>query len=193
MLGNLLISSDMIKKLVHWTNSFIKSIRERFSWEREAKETNEAEIKAFIGLLYLIGLHKSSHVYIRDLWATDGTGIEIFRTTMSSTRFNFLLRCIRFDDIETRQSRKELDKLALIRELFENFVENCQKSYNVREYITIDEKLESFRVRCPFRQYMPKKPSKYGIKAFALVDFRECSILGKWKYMPVNSRKVHFK
>ncbi|KFM68182.1 hypothetical protein X975_10258, partial [Stegodyphus mimosarum] len=142
----------MIKKLVHWTNSFIESIREPSSWERDAKETNEAEIKAFIGLLYLIGLHKSSHVYIRDLWATDGTGKEIFHTTMSSTHFYFLLRCIRFDDIQTRQSRKELDKLAPMREFFENFVENCQKLYDVGEYVTIDEKLESFRGRCPFCQ-----------------------------------------
>ncbi|GBN51436.1 PiggyBac transposable element-derived protein 4 [Araneus ventricosus] len=175
---NLLISYDMMKKLVQWTNIFIDSIRERFSRERDAKETNEAEMKAFIGLLYLIGLHKSSHVYIRDLWATDGTGIEIFRTTMSSTRFYFLLRCLRFDDIQTRQSRKELDKLAPIREFFEKFVENCQKAYNVGEYVTIDEKLESFRGRCPFRQYMPKKPSKYGIKIFALVDSR---VFYTWK------------
>uniref|UniRef100_A0A1B6M557 PiggyBac transposable element-derived protein domain-containing protein n=1 Tax=Graphocephala atropunctata TaxID=36148 RepID=A0A1B6M557_9HEMI len=30
--------------------------------------------------------------------------------------------------------------------------------------------LESFRGRCSFRQYMPKKPAKYGLKMFALVD-----------------------
>ncbi|XP_035223678.1 uncharacterized protein LOC118196351 [Stegodyphus dumicola] len=85
---------------------------------------------------------------------------------------------MRFDDIQTRQSRKELDKLAPIREFFENFVENWQKSYSVGEYVTIDEKLEFFRGRCPFRQYMPKKPSKYGIKVFALVDSR---VFYTWK------------
>ena len=168
----LLISPEMIQNLVKYTNVFIQSIKDHFTRERDAKETDEAEINAFIGLLYICGLHKSSHVNVEDLWATDGTGIEIFRTTMSANRFNFLMRCLRFDDIRTRQDRKVLDKLAPIREFFEKFVTNCQKSYNVGEYITIDEKLEPFRGRCPFRQYMPNKPSKYGIKIFALVDSR---------------------
>jgi len=113
----------MIKNLVKYTNVFIDSIKERFTRERDVKHTNEAEIKAMIGLLYTSGFHKSSHVHIKDLWETDGTGIEIFRTTMSSTRFCFL----RFDNIQTRHIRREFDKLAPIREWFEQFVENCQK------------------------------------------------------------------
>ena len=36
--------------------------------------------------------------------------------------------------------------------------------------LTIDEMLESFRGRCSFRQYLPSKAAKYGIKMFALVD-----------------------
>lgn len=49
---------------------------------------------------------------------------------------------------------------------------NCQKHYTLGEYVTIDEKLEPFRGRCGFRQYMTKKPAKYGLKIFALVDAR---------------------
>ncbi|KFM71767.1 PiggyBac transposable element-derived protein 4, partial [Stegodyphus mimosarum] len=45
----------------------------------------------------------------------------------------------------------------------------CESS---RQFVTIDEKLEPFRGRCRFRQYMPKKTSKYGIKIFTLVDSR---------------------
>lgn len=36
--------------------------------------------------------------------------------------------------------------------------------------MTIDEKLEAFRGRCNFKQYIPSKSNKYGIKIFALVD-----------------------
>lgn len=174
----LLMSDEMMKDLVNCTNIYIASISDRFSRERDAKSTTEAEMKAFIGLLYICGVHKSSHVNITDLWATDGTGIEIFRTTMSSKRFLFLLRCIRFDDIRDRQSRRDIDKLAPIREFFEKFVDNCQKCYNVGEYVTIDEQLQPFRGRCPFRQYMPKKPARYGVKIFALVDSR---VFYTWK------------
>lgn len=36
----------------------------------------------------------------------------------------------------------------------------------------MDEMLEGFRGRCSFRQYIPSKPNKYGIKIQALVDSR---------------------
>ena len=36
--------------------------------------------------------------------------------------------------------------------------------------LTIDEQLVTFRGRCPFRQYMPSKPEKYGIKIWAICD-----------------------
>nr|CAI5818437.1 unnamed protein product [Callosobruchus analis] len=34
----------------------------------------------------------------------------------------------------------------------------------------MDEQLLAFRGNCSFRQYIPSKPAKYGIKVFALVD-----------------------
>ncbi|GBP17464.1 PiggyBac transposable element-derived protein 4 [Eumeta japonica] len=37
-------------------------------------------------------------------------------------------------------------------------------------YVTVDEKLEAFRGRCSFRQYIPNKPNPYGIKVQALCD-----------------------
>lgn len=61
--------------------------------------------------------------------------------------------------------RKQVDKITHIRKVFENFVDNCKNTYSVS-----DEKLQSFRGRCSFRQYMPNKPAKYGIKMWALID-----------------------
>ena len=107
-----------------------------------------------------------------DLWKTDGTGINVFLLTMSLHRFRFLLCCIRFDDKATRASRKLLDKLAPIRDLFEMFVQNCLRNYSPSEFVTIDEMLVAFRGRCSFRQYIPNKPAKYGIKIQAMADAR---------------------
>lgn len=36
--------------------------------------------------------------------------------------------------------------------------------------MTLDEKLEPFRGRRPFRQFIKSKPAKYGLKVFAPVD-----------------------
>ncbi|GBM56190.1 hypothetical protein AVEN_35175-1 [Araneus ventricosus] len=131
-----------------------------FSRERDAKSTTEAEMKAFIGLLYISGVHKLSHVNITDVWATDDTGIEIFRNTMSSKQFLFLLRCICFDDIHDRQSRNDIDKLAPIREFFEKFADNCQKCYNVGDYVTIDSKKYKRKIETRKRNGTPNKKAK---------------------------------
>lgn len=36
--------------------------------------------------------------------------------------------------------------------------------------IPVDEYLVGFRGRCPFKQYIPSKPAKYGIKIWAACD-----------------------
>lgn len=166
----LFITPKMVDLLVEKTNLFISEIRSNYSEELRARETDCIEIKAFIGLILLAGIYRSNRMNLSDLWASDGTGVEVFRLTMSLHRFRFLLRCLRFDDKETRSARRRVDKLAPIRELFEMFVDNCQRNYSPSEYMTIDEMLVSFRGKCPFRVYIPSKPAKYGIKIQAMAD-----------------------
>ena len=91
-------------------------------------------------------------------------------TSLSENRFRFLIQCLRFDNVQDRNTRREIDKLAPIRELQELVVNNFQKYFSPSEYLTIDEQLLSFRGRCGFKQYIPSKPAKYGLKVFALVD-----------------------
>ena len=73
----------------------------------------------------------------------------------------------------TREAEKKggkYDHLAPIRDIFINFVINYKKCYSLGQNVTLDEKLEAFRGKCVFRQYIPSKPSKYGIKIYFLVD-----------------------
>lgn len=166
----LLLPDELIVVIVENTNNHILSKRDQFSRERDCKPTDSIEIKAFIGLLYMAGVHRNSKLNTQDLWATDGSGIELFRLTMSRNRFHFLLQYIRFDDKQTRNERKMYDKLSPIRQIFDIFVHRCEKNYSVGEYVMIDEMLPAFRGRCSFRQYIPSKSNKYGIKVYSLVD-----------------------
>jgi len=79
-----------------------------------------------------------------------------------------LLRNLRFDNFTDRKQRREIDKLAAIRELLELIVLNFQTNFILSEYLTIDKQLITFRGRCSFRQYIPSKPARYGIKIFVL-------------------------
>lgn len=169
---NLLINDRMIHDIVTYTNIYIQSIRNNYSRSRDVLDPDVDEIKAMFGLLYMAGVLKANHTNLADLWNVDGTAPEFFRMVMSKNRFYLLLRALRFDDIRSREERKKLDKLAPIRQVFELFQDNCQACYTPGENCTIDEMLEAFRGRCSFRQYIPNKPSKYGIKIFSLVDSR---------------------
>lgn len=169
---NILFDNDMIDHVVSCTNKYIEKKKNNYARERDAIETSFDEIKALIGVLYVCGSMKASHLNTDDIWAKDGTGIEFVMCTMSKKRFHFLLQHIRFDDVSTRANRIRLDKITHIREIFEKVVSNSELAYTVSEYTTLDEHLEGFRGRCSFRVYMKNKPAKYGIKVFLLCDAR---------------------
>lgn len=128
------------------------------------------QLKAFIGLLYLQGLFKSGNEDVRSLWATDGTGRDIFRATMSLPRFLFILYALRFDDAITRKERLKTDKLAAVSNIFNKYVSMCNANYCPGPNVTIDEMLVAFRGRCSFKMYIPSKPAKYGIKIQIMAD-----------------------
>lgn len=171
-----IINDAMFDITVCHINQYISSITDKFSHERDANFTDKIEIKAFIGLLYLAGVLHSNRQNLKELWGTDGFGVDLFHTVMN-LRFKFLIRCLRFDNKNTREERKIHDKIAPIREIFTLFVENCKKHYSSGQNVTIDEKLEGFRGKCSFKQFIPSKPNKYGIKIHALADARVfCSV-----------------
>lgn len=164
---------DIIDVLVENTNIYITTtVLPRFQEVHHARTTTHIEMRAFLGLLVMSGVMRASHLNYKDLFSPGDICSEFYHSVMSSQRFLFLLRCIRFDDLRTRLDRIKTDKLAPIRMLFESIVNKCQSLFRPSEYVTIDEQLVGFRGNCSFRQYIPSKPNKYGIKIFALVDAR---------------------
>ena len=73
------------------------------------------------------------------------TGDPLYRTIMSERRFQFLLRCLRFDDLNTRSQRKHTDEFAPIRNIWNQFIEACKSYYEPGATQTVDEQLLSFR------------------------------------------------
>ena len=130
---------------------------------------DEICFQAYIGLLILAGVYKSHGESTKSLW-NEETGRAIFGATMSLEKFGKISRVIRFDDKSTRQERRRNDKLAPIRDVWCKWNEILPKLYYPSENITVDEQLVGFRGRCPFKQYIPTKPAKYGIKIWTLCD-----------------------
>ncbi|KAJ4430204.1 hypothetical protein ANN_22414 [Periplaneta americana] len=142
-----IFTDTIIDEIVRLTNEKIEKVRPNYSRPRDAHNTTRTEMEAFIGLLYMAGVLRASHLNLFDLWSADGTGVPHFRTCMNRIQFKFLVTVLRFDDSNTRQERRSVDKLAPIRSLFEQIVQKCSENFTVSEYVTIDEMLESFRGR----------------------------------------------
>lgn len=167
----LFINNEMVQIITRWTNQKIILVREKFnSRQGFAYDTSESELRAFIGILLFLGATKSSKEALSSIWAEDGTGKPLCIAAMSQKRFTFISYCLRFDDSQSREERKKNDKLAPIRQIFDMFVTACHSNYTPGPDCTVDESLLSFRGRCGFKQYIPNKPSKYGIKLFVLAD-----------------------
>ena len=97
-------------------------------------------------------------------------GSPIFGKAMSGNMYKELMRRLRFDNFSTRRDRRETNKFCLISETWEDFIENCKRCYVPSFDLTIDEQLFPCKTQCPFTQFMPKKPDKFGIKFWLLVD-----------------------
>lgn len=172
-LFSLFITDEMIDKIVLHTNTEIEVSKIKYSDNLCSfiKPTDNCEIKAFIGLLYMSGVLKKSGLRLEDMFS-EAYGPPIFRCTMSQKRFSFLLLNLRFDDKGTRVQRKSKDKFAAFREIWDAFVIHCKENYTPSEYLTVDETLLGFRGRCAFKMYIPSKPDKYGLKIISLCDAR---------------------
>lgn len=81
-----------------------------------------------------------------------------------------------------------IDKLAAVRDVFEQFVPRCIESYTPGEYVTIDEILVELKGKCKFSQYIGNKPDKYGIQFYGLVD-SQTFYSKKWMFIVVNNQK----
>ncbi|XP_039286826.1 piggyBac transposable element-derived protein 4-like [Nilaparvata lugens] len=167
---NLLLSDNILDEIVLRTNEEI--VRQRKNYKvvnATLKDVCKEELRALIGLLFLTAALNNNHLSAKLLFDSKYSG-DLYRATMTAERFLFLINCIRFDDRETRNERREESKLAPIKKVWDLFVMNCSENYQPSSFCTIDEQLVGFRGRCPFRVYMPKKPNRYGIKILMICD-----------------------
>jgi len=127
------------------------------------------ELYKVIGLMVAIGVYKSKNKDICQLWCLQNRR-PIFNKIMSRQHFQDVLRVVRFDDAEYRRQCRSDDKLKPIMECFDLWV-NTLRGVNVPgSMLTLDEELVTFRGRCPFKQYIPSKPGRNGLKFWILSD-----------------------
>lgn len=160
---DLFMTEEILQIVLDMTN--LQGRRSVADW----REVDATELQAYIGLLLLAGVYRSRNEATVSLW-DDRKGRAIFRATMSHRRFSLINSNLRFDDRLTRPARHRDDKLAAFRTIWEKWIDRLPLLFNPGLDVCVDEQLVPFRGRCGFRQYLPKKPAKYGIKIWVTCD-----------------------
>jgi len=174
----LLIPDDLLQVVVEETNRFAQQYIDttelsRFSRVRawEKKPHNLAELKKFLAIVIVMGFVVLPQ--IEDAWSTKWPfAMPTFSSILKRDRFSLLLRFLHLND-STKYIPKGQpghDPLCKLRPFMDPLLDNFRAAYNLGREISIDESMMGFKGRLYFIQYMPKKPTKWGMKAFVLAD-----------------------
>ncbi|XP_065658096.1 uncharacterized protein LOC136082609 [Hydra vulgaris] len=147
------------------------------------------ELDAFIGLIYLRGCMNARNFPVKFLWS-EKYGNKAFIETMPRSRFEDIMKNIRFDIRSKRRELIQSDKFAFMSWVLTRFVENSQKCYIPEEPLIIDEQLFPTKARCRFTQYMPNKPDKFGTKFWILADLKTKYCLSIKPYLGKDESRV---
>ena len=123
------------------------------------------ELYIFFATAVLMGLNQKNR--IKYYWSTDKLiTTPIFGELFTRNRYLSRLRYLRFADNNT----EEEGKLRKIQPVVENLRKKFEKAVIPWENLCIDESLMLWKGRLSFKQYVPSKRHRFGVKLFMLCD-----------------------
>ena len=175
------ITDEVISLMVRETNRYAEQYLLTHKPNKRSKDlqweptTNEDMLK-FLGIVVVIGLVQMPKIDY--YWNKSQLyGSKISRNTMSKDKFEVLLKFLHFsnnEELYTNQDR--LDKLNPLLVLLEA---RFKSVYMPGSVVTIDKTLVPWRYRSCFRQYIPGKAHKYGVKMYKAADTNRYT----WNFM----------
>ena len=118
-------------------------------------------------------MYSKQTAYLRSHWSTKFPfSNDTFSTIMSGRRFDLLMKYFHLNDSEKQPPRESpnFNRQYKIRPLLDMIVCSFQSTYVPGQHISVDETMIGFKGRLAWIQFMPKKPTKWGIKAWVAAD-----------------------
>lgn len=169
---NLIFGDEMIDLIVRETNRYARQkLATNIARLNKWQDTTRQEVKAYLGICLIMGINNLPRLAM--YWSSDpfigNTGIQ---NVVTKNRFEELSQYLHFSNSATEPQRGEdnYDRLYKVRPVLSKVLENIQKAYEPSKNLSVDEGMIAFKGRLSFRQYMPAKPTKYGIKVWMAAD-----------------------
>lgn len=133
-------------------------------------ETSSEEMKAYVAVQIAMGLNNRPE--IEDYWGEYWLTKNKFSTIMPRNRYEILSSFLHFVNNNERIPRGQdgYDPLFKVRPMLNIVDPIYSEVYYPERELAIDESMIKFKGRIFFRQYLPAKPTKWGIKTFALCE-----------------------
>ncbi|XP_069160488.1 piggyBac transposable element-derived protein 4-like [Procambarus clarkii] len=117
---------------------------------------------------------------ITDYWSKDQTiPTPFFGKYMSRDRFQILFRCLYF---ASNEDRTEDDRLWRVKHYMNVVIGKFRDFYVPAQMLVIDESLLLFNGYVAFKQYIPSKRNRFGLKSFVLCDCETGYVLHMIRY-----------
>jgi len=182
------ITDEIISLMVHETNRYAEQYLRRHELSKRSKNlqwrptTNEEMLK-FLGVVLEMGLVQMPKV---DYYWSESQlyGSKIIQNTMSRDKFELILKFFHFANNEQLDANQ--DRLAKLNPLLVLLKDRFMSVYMPGSVVTIDETMIPWRGRLSFRQYIPGKAHKYGVKMYKAADMNGYT----WNFMIYTGKKT---
>eukprot|EP00117_Sycon_ciliatum_P041059 scpid73538/ scgid30091/ PiggyBac transposable element-derived protein 4 len=171
-------SGTVVHNVVVETNRYahqrLERLGDRYPQARIRQWQDVTRDEIFVLVLMILAMGTVQQPEMTNHWSEHWLlGTPGFAKVMSRNRFQLLVSCLHFinnSSAERDQNGVCKDKLYKIRKFMDRIVENFRTKYTLRKCVSIDEQMVAYKGRLSFKQYMPAKPIKWGMKAYVLAE-----------------------
>jgi len=128
------------------------------------------EMYKFFGLTIQMG--HDQHHSLKDYWSREEQySTSFYSNVIARNSFFHILRFLHFENNDDPPNHDDPDdRLWKIRKIFDTMNNKFCELYNPTEHLAVDEVIMLYKGRVVFRQYIPKKHKRFGIKIYKLCD-----------------------
>lgn len=155
----LFIPDSMIDSIVEATNQYGKN-KFKEAWV----DTDRNEIKKILAVIIYMGINKSPT--LQSYWSEDVRSPFVTKLFPSRDRFLRLYRCLY---IATGQRNMD-DPIWHVRSLISQLTQSFPQQIQPGRVLVVDEALVHCKARSKLKQYIKKKPYKWGYKIWCLAS-----------------------
>ncbi|CAK9834553.1 PiggyBac transposable element-derived protein 4 [Anthophora retusa] len=179
----LFVSEELVELIARETNEYYS--QKNNNNINNSEETGLAKLYRFFAVSFLMTRNKK--LSLLEYWSKDKLlRSEIFGEIMTRDRYLKLLQMLHF----THTVDPTNDRLHKIRNVIDILRTKFSQAFQPYERLCIDESLLLYKGRLSFKQYIPSKRNRFGVKSFILSDCQTGFVLDLLVYAG-SSTMVH--